>query len=41
MLPTMIEQDRKRSVWSLGQAASRLGVTVSEYRELEAWRWLP
>jgi transcriptional regulator with XRE-family HTH domain len=36
MLPKMLEQDRKRSGWSLGQAAGRLGVSVREYRELEA-----
>ena len=36
MLPTMLEQDRKRAGWSVKQAAWRLGVSISEYRELEA-----
>jgi predicted transcriptional regulator len=36
MLPTMLEHDRRRSGWSVGQAAWRLGVGVREYRELEA-----
>ena len=36
MLPTMLEEDRKRAGWSMGQAAWRLGVSVREYRELEA-----
>jgi transcriptional regulator with XRE-family HTH domain len=36
MLPTMLEQDRKRAGWSVGQAAWELGVSVREYRELEA-----
>ena len=31
MLPTMLEEDRKRAGWSVGQAARRLGVSV-EYR---------
>jgi DNA-binding XRE family transcriptional regulator len=35
-LPGMLEDDRKRSGWSMGQAAWRLGITVREYRELEA-----
>jgi hypothetical protein len=39
-LPTMLENDRKQAGWSVGQAAWRLGVTVREYRELEAGiRW--
>ncbi len=36
MLPTMLENDRKRAGWSVGQAAWRLGMSVREYRELEA-----
>ena len=36
MLPTMLEQDRNRAGWSVGQAAWRLGVSIREYRELEA-----
>jgi transcriptional regulator with XRE-family HTH domain len=32
----MLEQDRKRGGWSVEQAAWRLGVSVREYRELEA-----
>jgi hypothetical protein len=36
MLPTMLEEDRKRAGWSVGQIAWRLGVSVPEYRELEA-----
>lgn len=36
MLPAMLEHDRKQAGWSVGQAAWRLGVTVREYRELEA-----
>ena len=35
MLPVMLENDRKRAGWSVGQAAWRLGVTIREYRELE------
>jgi hypothetical protein len=40
MLPTMLEQDRKRAGWSVGQAAWRLGVSIREYRELEGRRLL-
>ena len=36
MLPTMLEDDRRRAGWSVGQAAWRLGVSIREYRELEA-----
>jgi predicted transcriptional regulator len=40
MLPRMLEEDRMRSGWSVGQVAWRLGITVREYRELEAGeRW--
>jgi predicted transcriptional regulator len=35
-LPTMLEEDRRRAGWSVGQAAWRLDVSVREYRELEA-----
>jgi predicted transcriptional regulator len=39
-LPGMLEHDRKQAGWSVGQAAWRLGVSVREYRELEAGeRW--
>jgi hypothetical protein len=34
MLPTMLEQDRMRAGWSVGQAAWRLDVSVREYRGL-------
>ena len=36
MLPAMLEHDRRQVGWSVGQAAWRLGVSVREYRELEA-----
>jgi hypothetical protein len=36
MLPKMLEHDRKQAGWSVGQAAWRLGITVREYREIEA-----
>jgi hypothetical protein len=36
MLPKMLEQDRRQAGWSVGQAAWRLGVSIREYRELEA-----
>ena len=36
MLPTMLEQDRIRAGWSVGQAAWELGVSIRTYRELEA-----
>jgi len=40
MLPTMLEHDRKQAGWSAGLAAWRLGVTIREYREIEAGeRW--
>jgi predicted transcriptional regulator len=36
----MLEEDRRRAGWSMGQVAWRLGVSVHEYRELEAGeRW--
>jgi transcriptional regulator with XRE-family HTH domain len=40
MFPDMLERDRKRSGFSVGQLAWRLGVSPSDYRELEAGeRW--
>ena len=36
MLPAMLEDDRRRAGWSMGQVAWRLGVSVRAYRELEA-----
>jgi transcriptional regulator with XRE-family HTH domain len=36
MLPTMLLVDRRRAGWSVEQAARRLGVSVSEYREIAA-----
>jgi predicted transcriptional regulator len=36
MLPAMLKNDRNRAGWSVGQAAWRLGVSIREYRELEA-----
>ena len=40
MFRKMPEDDRRRAGWSVGQAARRLGVSVREYRELEAGeRW--
>lgn len=38
--PEMLEQDRRRSGFSVGQVAWRLGVSPREYGELEAGaRW--
>ena len=37
----MLEHDRKQAGWSVGQAAWRLGVSVREYRELEAGKRSP
>jgi hypothetical protein len=38
--PGMLQHDRKQAGWSVGQAAWRLGVSIREYRELEAGaRW--
>jgi hypothetical protein len=34
--PTLPENDRKRAGWSVEQLAWRLGVSIHEYRELEA-----
>jgi predicted transcriptional regulator len=36
MLPSVLEEDRRRAGWSVGQAAWRLGVSVRECREIEA-----
>ena len=38
MFRKMLEDDRRRAGWSMGQAAWRLGVSVREYREIEAGR---
>ena len=36
----MLEDDRRRAGWSVGQAAWRLGITVQEYREIvDGERW--
>jgi predicted transcriptional regulator len=36
----MLEHDRKQAGWSVGRAAWELGVSIREYRELEAGtRW--
>jgi hypothetical protein len=32
----MLEHDRKQAGWSVGRAEWRLGVSIREYRELEA-----
>jgi len=37
----MLADDRRQAGWSVGQAAWRLGVSVREYRELEAGAWTP
>jgi len=40
MLLRMLEKDRMRSGWSVGQLAWRLGITVREYQEVGAGeRW--
>jgi predicted transcriptional regulator len=36
MFPDMLEHDRTQAGWSVGQAAWRLGVSIREYREIEA-----
>ena len=41
MLPTMLAEDRKRAGWSMGQAAWHVGITVREYREIEAGERVP
>jgi hypothetical protein len=35
-LPGMLEHDRRQAGWSLCRAAWELGVSIREYRELEA-----
>jgi transcriptional regulator with XRE-family HTH domain len=35
-LPSMLTEDRKRAGWSVARAAWELGVSIGEYRELEA-----
>jgi hypothetical protein len=40
-LPAMLEHDRKRAGSSIGQAAWRLGVSIREYREIEAGTRVP
>ncbi len=37
----MLEQDRKRRGFTVGQVAWRLGISAGEYRELEAGTGLP
>jgi DNA-binding XRE family transcriptional regulator len=37
----MLEHDRKQAGWSLGRAAWELGVSIQEYRELEAGEQVP
>jgi transcriptional regulator with XRE-family HTH domain len=41
MLPRMLEQNRKRTGWSVGQAAMELGLSIREYRKLEAGKRSP
>jgi predicted transcriptional regulator len=36
MFRKMLEEDRRRAGWSMGQVAWRLSVSVREYREIEA-----
>ena len=36
----MLEHDRKRAGWSVARASWELGVTIREYRALEAGRSL-
>jgi predicted transcriptional regulator len=36
MFRKMFEDDRRRAGWSMGQVAWRLGVSIREYREVEA-----
>ena len=40
MLLAMLEPDRERAGWRVGRATWELGVSIREYRELEAGsRW--
>ncbi len=41
MLPKMLEDDRRRAGWRVGRAAWELGVSIREYRELEAGELSP
>jgi predicted transcriptional regulator len=41
MFRKMLENDRRRAGWSMGQVAWRLGVRIREYRELEAGEGWP
>jgi hypothetical protein len=41
MLPDMLERDRRRRGFTVGQVAWRLAVSPREYRELEAGTSLP
>jgi transcriptional regulator with XRE-family HTH domain len=36
MLPAMLKHDRKRAGWSVARAGWELGMSIREYRELEA-----
>lgn len=36
MFRKMLEEDRRRAGWSMGQASWHLGITVREYRDLAA-----
>lgn len=35
MFRRMLEEDRRRAGWSVGQAAWHLGLSIREYREIE------
>ena len=37
----MLDHDRKQAGWSVGQAARRIGVSVREYRKIEAGERTP
>jgi DNA-binding XRE family transcriptional regulator len=37
----MLKHDRKQAGWSVGRAAWRLGVSIREYREIEAGDRVP
>lgn len=41
MFPGMLEQDRRRRGFTVGQVAWRIGVSPQKYRELEAGTSLP
>ncbi len=41
MFPDMLKRDRRRRGFTVGQVAWRLGVSVREYRELEAGERFP